>query len=226
MVVIILWIFLSVLLIAFFPVEWGRALVYMLAEGFGHDAVRVDQTVDLDPIIKQFPYVLSLGLLVVSVIVVNYRYVCAGTRKFGRDARAAWNFVLRSGREHFSNNRAVMIGLGVVTLIARVLAQAPARRGAAARGRAAGAWARRRQGGLAQRRVALHAAVRRLRRAGRLPRLHRQGPLQHVARVRLARDRRLLARGAQVRGELADGAAIQAAARGGHTARRPRGHAC
>ncbi len=117
MVVIILWIFLSVLLIAFFPVEWGRALVYMLAEGFGHDAVRVDQTVNLDPIIKQFPYVLSLGLLVVSVIVVNYRYVCAGTRKFGRDARAAWNFALRSGREHFSNNRAVMIGLGVVTLI-------------------------------------------------------------------------------------------------------------
>ena len=60
---------------------------------------------------------LSLGLLVVSVIVVNYRYVYAGTRKFGRDARAAWNFALRFGREHFSNNRAVMIGLGVVTLI-------------------------------------------------------------------------------------------------------------
>ena len=117
MVVIILWIFLSVLLIAFFPVEWGRALVYMLAEGFGHDAARVDQTVDLDPIIKQFPYVLSLGLLVVSVIVVNYRYVYAGTRKFGRDARAAWSFAWHSGRQHAANNKSVMIGLGVVTLI-------------------------------------------------------------------------------------------------------------
>ena len=117
MVVIILWFALSVLLIAFFPVGWGRALAYMLAEGFGHDAARVDQTVDLDAIIKQFPYVLSLGLLVVSVIVVNYGYVYAGTRKFGRDTRAAWSFALRASREPVANNKAVMIGLGVVTLI-------------------------------------------------------------------------------------------------------------
>jgi len=117
MVVIILWFICSVLLIAFFPVGWGRALVYMLAEGFGYDAVRVDQTVTLDPIINQFPYVLSLGLLVVSTIIFNYQYVCTGTKRFGRDARAAWIFTLRSGREHFSTNRAVMIGLGVITLI-------------------------------------------------------------------------------------------------------------
>ena len=58
-ILLIVWLVISTLLITSFSVEWGRALVYMLAEGFGHDAVRVNQTVDLDPIIKQFPYVLS-----------------------------------------------------------------------------------------------------------------------------------------------------------------------
>ncbi len=117
MVVIILWFVCSVFLIAFFPIEWGRVLVYVLADNFGYDAVRVNQTIELDPIIKQFPYVLSLGSLVVSIMIFNYRYVCAGTRKFGRDARAAWGFVLRCGHEHVANNRTVMMGLGVVTLV-------------------------------------------------------------------------------------------------------------
>ena len=117
LVVIILWFVCSVVLIAFFPVEWGRTLVYMLAEGFGYDAVRVNQTIELDPIIKQFPYVVSLGLLVVSTIILNYKYVCTETRRFGRDAHAAWSFALRSGRQHAANNKSVMIGLGVVTLI-------------------------------------------------------------------------------------------------------------
>jgi hypothetical protein len=114
---LIVWFVISALLITFFSIEWSRTLVYMLAEGFGYDAVRVDQTVELDPIIKQFPYVLSLGSLVVSIIIFNYRYVCAGTRRFGRDARAAWGFVSLCGREHVANNRTVMMGLCVVTLV-------------------------------------------------------------------------------------------------------------
>ena len=70
-IVLILWFVCSVLLVAFMPVEWGRTLIYGLADSFGYNVQKVDQVLDLDPIIRQIPYVCSLALLVVSTIIFN-----------------------------------------------------------------------------------------------------------------------------------------------------------
>ena len=120
-IVLIFWFVCSVLLVTFMPVEWGRTLIYGLADSFGYNVQKVDQVLDLDPIIRQIPYVCSLALLVVSTIIFNYRSVRAGIKRFGQDSQAAWDFILRTVREHVTNHTNFMIALGVVTLIGFVL---------------------------------------------------------------------------------------------------------
>ena len=113
-ILLIVWLVISTLLITSFSVEWGRTLIYGLADSFGYNVQKVDQVLDLDPIIRQIPYVCSLALLVVSTIVFNYRSVRTGIKRFGQDSQAAWDFILRTVREHVTNHTNFMIALGVV----------------------------------------------------------------------------------------------------------------